>query len=72
MQILLKLSDEERSLLGASDHLLDALVCALVARAALVGATLAIPADVRALAELEGWIALPRPGSLAALGAATS
>ena len=48
-----------------SDDCLDALVCALVARAAALGETFP-PEDVR-LARVEGWIHVPRPGSLARL-----
>jgi hypothetical protein len=60
----LALDGEQRALLAASDHLLDALVCSLIARAAFIGATLPIPDNVRALALVEGWIALPRADSL--------
>lgn len=66
----LSLDAEHQALLAASDHLLDALVCALIARAALIGETLPIPDDVRALATVEGWIALPHPASLSKLGGA--
>jgi hypothetical protein len=59
---------EQRARLAASDHLLDALVCALIARAALIGETIPISDDVRALAAVEGWVALPRPASLSRLG----
>jgi hypothetical protein len=66
----LTLAEEQRALFAASDHLLDALVCALIARAALRGATLPIPDDSLALAAVEGWIALPHPDSLPELGIA--
>lgn len=42
----------------------DALVAALVARAALLGLTDGPPAEARARAEREGWIHLPLRGSL--------
>lgn len=45
----------------ASDHLLDAFICALVARAIIDGATNAPSPDDVALAGREGWIHLPRP-----------
>jgi hypothetical protein len=55
----LDLDPEGVSSIAASDHLLDALVSALVARAAAVGLTLPIPEDARAVAAIEGWIHLP-------------
>lgn len=71
----LDLNAEERALVAASDdalvaasdHLLDALVSALVARAAAVGLTVPIPDDALAVAATEGWIHLPRRQALAAL-----
>jgi cytochrome c1 len=42
-----------------SDHALDALLCALTARASATGRVDAVPADARELARVEGWIALP-------------
>ena len=62
----LLLDPDEQALLAASDHLLDALVSALVGRAAAVGLTLPIPPDARVLAASEGWIHLPRREALAA------
>ncbi|MDC0674157.1 DUF429 domain-containing protein [Nannocystis radixulma] len=51
----------------ASDDCLDALLAALIARAAALGLT-ALPRDEElAQAREEGWIALPGPGSLARL-----
>jgi hypothetical protein len=44
LRAFLALEEEQRALISASDHLLDALVCALLGRAALTGATLPIPA----------------------------
>lgn len=46
---------------------LDALIASLVARAHAMGLCEAIPAEHRREAELEGWIALPKVGSLNAL-----
>ena len=50
-----------------SDHMLDALVAALVARAAAVGCCEPIADEDSGLAEKEGWIALPQSDSLARL-----
>lgn len=54
----------------AFDDNLDAVVCALIARAAALGETLAPPAELARLAAVEGWIELPREGSLSRLGRA--
>ena len=48
----------------ASDDMLDALVAALVARAAAIGRCEPIPTGDHELAQEEGWIALPETGSL--------
>ena len=53
-----------------SDDTLDAVVAALVTRAAAIGQIEPIPQKHRADAKREGWIALPRAGSLASLAAA--
>ena len=45
--------------LRARDHAFDALVAALVARAAVLGRTTAPPPDVSTLARVEGWVHLP-------------
>ena len=50
----------DRAACVASDDLLDALVCALVARAALLGRTVPPPAEVTDVAQVEGWIHLPQ------------
>lgn len=55
---------------AGSDHAFDALIGALVARAAALGLTELPEGDDRALARTEGWIAVPVPGSLASLTAA--
>lgn len=51
-----------------SHDTLDALICALVARAAAIGAVLPVPAEHGPAARHEGWIVLPAPGSLEHLG----
>jgi predicted nuclease with RNAse H fold len=53
-----------------SDDVLDAVVAALVARAAAVGLCESIPVALHERARREGWIALPTPGSLARLARA--
>jgi hypothetical protein len=47
-----------------SDHAFDALICALATRAAALGQTYPPLADLQELAEVEGWIHAPRPGTL--------
>jgi hypothetical protein len=47
-----------------SDDALDALLAALIARAAALGLTASPPIDELELARREGWIHLPRKGSL--------
>ena len=58
------LSEEDWAQCTASDDLLDALVAALVARAAALSRCEPIPPGDEELAKEEGWIALPQPGSL--------
>ena len=55
----------------ASDDALDAVLCALIARAAALGLTVPPPDQDRERARAEGWIHLPRRGSLGELPAAT-
>ena len=50
-----------------SDDALDAVLCALVARAAALGLTEPPPPEHRDLARVEGWIHLPRKGRLGQL-----
>lgn len=50
-----------------TEHQLDALICALVARAARLGKTREPAAEDEKLAKVEGWIHLPEPGSLSEL-----
>jgi predicted nuclease with RNAse H fold len=60
----LKLPAEIAACCEDDDNGLDALIAALITRAAACGLCDAIPDESLALAEREGWIALPRPGSL--------
>ena len=50
-----------------SDDALDAVLCALIARAAALGLTERPPAAERELARVEGWIHLPHKGGLGEL-----
>jgi hypothetical protein len=55
-----------------SDHALDALIAALVTRAAQLGRTRGpVTDDQRRLAPIEGWIHVPEPGTLALLRGGT-
>lgn len=56
-----------REQLVATDHALDAFVCALVARAAMLGLVAAVPPEDAVAARAEGWIALPGRDSLRSL-----
>jgi len=60
----LRLPDEVAAQCEADDNAFDARVAALVTRTAACGLCEGIPEESLALAEREGWIALPRPGSL--------
>lgn len=51
----------------SDDNAFDALIAALVARAAAVGLTEAVPPELEASAAREGWIALPAAGALDSL-----
>jgi hypothetical protein len=59
----LRLPHEVAACCEADDNALDALVAALVPRAAACGLCDTISDESLALAEREGWIALPRAGS---------
>ncbi len=48
---------------AASDDVFDAVIAALVARAAMTGLTEPVPGEDRPLAQREGWIAVPCEGS---------
>ena len=60
----LSLDGATRATCSASDHALDALVAALIARTVGRGLCARPPDDQLAQARREGWIALPDPGSL--------
>jgi hypothetical protein len=60
----LELSAEQRQACADSDHCLDALVCALVARASERGLTLPPPDKLEHEARSEGWIHLPNHTAL--------
>ena len=60
----LKLTREDRRKCRDSDDMLDALVAAIVTRAAAIGYCEPIPDEDRRLAKREGWIALPESDSL--------
>jgi hypothetical protein len=49
----------------ASDHVFDALICALSALAAKITLTYPVPAEDRAAAAREGWIHVPMKESFA-------
>jgi hypothetical protein len=59
----LEVDDSQAALCGVSDDAFDALIAALVARAAAVGLVEPIPRADREAARREGWIAIPRLGS---------
>jgi hypothetical protein len=60
----LRVDAPARRLCGRSDDALDALVAALIARAAALGRCAPPPPEHAARAAVEGWIALPEPDSL--------
>jgi predicted nuclease with RNAse H fold len=60
----LSVGPSEAALCVASDDAFDALVAALVARAAAVGLVDPIPEEDTVAARNEGWIAVPQAGSL--------
>lgn len=55
----LDVSKAQRSLLSRSDDALDAVVACLNARAHALGRTSPVPDHLRAVADIEGWIAVP-------------
>ncbi len=63
----LEIAPPQRRACIESDHCLDALICALVARAAQRDLTLPPPAVLEPEARAEGWIHLPAPDSLQSL-----
>lgn len=58
----LVVTDDQRAAMVGSDHLLDAWVCALVARAVLDGGTTRPGPGDEAVARREGWIHVPDAG----------
>ncbi|EDM73795.1 hypothetical protein PPSIR1_39055 [Plesiocystis pacifica SIR-1] len=60
----LDLAPRHRERCHESDDCLDAVVAALVARAQAKGVTRPIPELAQAAARIEGWIVLPREGTL--------
>ena len=58
---------EHEQALSGSEHIRDALACALVARARALGLTLGPSSNVVDRARREGWIHLPRPRTLGEL-----
>lgn len=68
----LELTEGHEAMLRSDDNATDALVAALVARAAAVGLCTPVPPDQTEAAHREGWIATPLPHSLGLLvGGAT-
>lgn len=63
----LRWAPDARERCAATDHALDALVCALVARAALLGLVEPVSGEDAEAARAEGWIAVPRPDGLKSL-----
>lgn len=60
----LNISDDQVELCASSDDAFDGLICALVARASAKSLCEPIDDDDREAAQHEGWIGLPREGSL--------
>ncbi len=65
------LEDANRQRCETIDHAFDALICALIARATALGLTERPAPDELAIAQREGWIALPNCDSLPLLANAT-
>jgi predicted nuclease with RNAse H fold len=63
----LAMAPPHAKLCATSDHIFDALIASLVARAAALGLTLRPTADELPAARIEGWIALPFAESLSGL-----
>jgi hypothetical protein len=63
----LELDDDAATLCSESEHCFDAVIASLVARAAAIGACEPIPDGDIDAARREGWIALPKTGSLSRL-----
>ncbi len=63
----LHVNDDVRERCLQNDNAFDAVIAALVSRAALVGLVEPVPMDLRDAAKREGWIAIPHDGTLAQL-----
>lgn len=63
----LRLSDEITRLCSHNDDAFDAMIAAFVGRASALDLTISPPEEELALAMTEGWIAVPRPGTLSQL-----
>lgn len=63
----LKVSSQQDELIRGNDDALDAVLAAIVARTAMLGAVEPIPTHERAAARAEGWIVIPSTGALDAL-----
>jgi hypothetical protein len=68
----LTFNTEQQSMCVRNDNALDALISSLVTRASLLGLTESIPQSLRDAALREGWIAVPRDGSLSLLANGSS
>jgi len=66
----LQLADEALQLCSRSDDAFDALVAAFVGRAAALGLTIPPSGEDTEMAKTEGWIAVPRVGTLSKLAGA--
>ena len=62
-----QVTDEQRERLRSSDNCLDAFVAALIVRCHETGWTYPVPPESAVAARCEGWVALPKPGSLTAV-----
>ena len=63
----LSLSKEHRELCDSNDNVFDSVIAALVSRASLVKLIEPIPLNLQEAAKREGWIAIPREGTLSQL-----
>jgi len=61
------LSADQIQRVEASDNCLDALIAALIVRCHELGLTYPVPTESADAARFEGWITVPRPGSLITL-----
>jgi hypothetical protein len=63
----LSFTDEQQAWCVDDENVLDSLIASLVSRAAMIGLSESIPIALRDAALREGWISIPRDGSLAML-----